>query len=58
VGGALGLMDESLNRRKLRIQPPAGDASEEIPSPAIVDRRDGYLPRFGRSISLNPEQSR
>jgi hypothetical protein len=44
AGGVLGLMDEHLNRRVLRIQPPAGDAAEEIPSPAIVDGRGGGPP--------------
>jgi hypothetical protein len=44
AGGTLGLMDESLNRRELRIQPPAGDAAEDMLSPAIVDGRSGYPP--------------
>jgi hypothetical protein len=44
AGGTLGLMDETLNRRELRIQPPAGDAAEESQSPAIVDCWGGYPP--------------
>jgi hypothetical protein len=37
-------MEENLNRRELRIQPPAGDAAEDMLSPAIVDGRGGYPP--------------
>jgi hypothetical protein len=37
-------MQEHLNRKGLRTQPPAADAAEEIRSPAIAEGWGGYLP--------------